>query len=94
MKTCAQLKRDLKVGTKLKCIFNYHGKYLNVVRPVSKVQTNAVCLKTETENGTVNSYLDFPPKASLVKYDENVFEFYFERNGELIKQLAYEIVEY
>ena len=94
MKTFAQLKRDLKVGTKLKCIFNYHGKYLNVVRPITKVQTNAVYLKTETENGTVNSYLDFPPKASLVKYDENVFEFYFERNGELIKQLAYEIVEY
>lgn len=94
MKTFAQLKRDLKVGTKLKCIFNCHGKYLNVVRPVSKVQTNAICLKTETESGTVNSYLDFPPKAKLVKYDENVFEFYFERNGELIKELAYEIVEY
>lgn len=94
MKTFAQLKRDLKVGTKLKCIFNHYGKYLNVVRPISKVQTNAVCLKTETEDGTVNSYLDFPPKAKLVKYDENVFEFYFERNGELIKELAYEIVEY
>lgn len=94
MKTFAQLKRDLKVGTKLKCIFNHYGKYLNVVRPISKVQTNAVCLKTETENGTVNSYLDFPQKAKLVKYDENVFEFYFERNGELIKELAYEIVEY
>lgn len=94
MKTFAQLKRDLKVGTKLKCIFNYHGKYLNVVRPISKVQTNAVCLKTETENGTVNSYLDFPPTASLVKYNENVFEFYSKINGELIKMLAYEIVEY
>ena len=84
----------MKVGTKLKCIFNHYGKYLNVVRPISKVQTNAVYLKTETESGTVNSYLDFPPKAKLVKYDENVFEFYFERNGELIKELAYEIVEY
>ena len=94
MKTFAQLKRDLKVGTKLKCIFNYHSKYLNVVRPISKVQTNAVCLKTETENGTVNSYLDFPPTASLVKYDGNVFEFYSKINGELIKTLAYEIVEY
>lgn len=94
MKTFAQLKRDLKVGTKLKCIFNYHGKYLNVVRPISKVQTNAVYLKTETENGTVNSYLDFPPTASLVKYDGNVFEFYSKINGELIKALAYEIVEY
>ena len=94
MKTFPQLQRDLTVGTKLKCIFNYHGKYLNVVRPVSKVQTNAVCLKTETENGTVNSYLDFPPTASLVKYDGNVFEFYSKINGELIKTLAYEIVEY
>lgn len=94
MKTFAQLKRDLKVGTKLKCVFNHYGKYLNVVRPISKVQTNAVYLKTETENGTVNSYLDFPPKAGLVKYDGNIFEFYFERNGELIKELAYEIVEY
>ena len=94
MKTFAQLKRDLKVGTKLKCIFNYHGKYLNVVRPISKVQTNAVYLKTETENGTVNSWLDFPPTASLVKYDGNVFEFYSKINGELVKMLAYEIVEY
>lgn len=94
MKTFAQLKRDLKVGTKLKCIFNYHGKYLNVVRPITKVQTNAVCLKTETENGTVNSYLNFPPTASLVKYDGNIFEFYSKFNGELIKELAYEIVEY
>ena len=94
MKTFAQLKRDLKVGTKLKCIFNYHGKYLNVIRPISKVQTNAIYLKTETENGTVNSYLDFPPTAGLVKYNENVFEFYSKINGELIKTLAYEIVEY
>lgn len=94
MKTFAQLKRDLKVGTKLKCIFNYHGKYLNVVRPISKVQTNAVYLKTETENGIVNSWLDFPPTASLVKYNENVFEFYSKINGELVKMLAYEIVEY
>ena len=94
MKTFAQLKRDLKVGTKLKCIFNHYGKYLNVVRPITKVQTNAVYIKTETENGTVNSYLNFPPKANLVKYDGNVFEFYVEMNGELVKMLAYEIVEY
>ena len=94
MKTFAQLKRDLKVGTKLKCIFNYHGKYLNVVRPISKVQTNAVYLKTETENGIVDSWLEFPPTASLVKYNDNVFEFYSKFNGELVKDLAYEIVEY
>ena len=94
MKTFAQLKRDLKVGTKLKCIFNYHGKYLNVVRPISKVQTNAVYLKTETENGIVDSWLEFPPTASLVKYNDNVFEFYSKFNGELVKELAYEIVEY
>lgn len=92
MKTLAQLKRDLKVGTKLKTIFNLHGKYLGSIRTISKVQTNGIYLETNDGTRTFNSWLPFPKKTSYMNYENNTFEFYDNYSGEIFKCLAYEII--
>lgn len=92
MKTFAQLKRDLKVGTKIKCIFNLHGKNLNTIRTITRVQTNAVYIETNDGERTFESWLPFPKKSSFVKYENNTFEFYDNYAGDIFKCLAYEIV--
>lgn len=96
-KTFAQLKRDLKVGKKLKLIYNASCQtYVGSTREISKVQTNAICLKTLHVEGYRNSYLWYPEKASLVEYEDNRFRFYNQSkwtNNERVLQFEYEFVD-
>ena len=68
MKTFAELKKDFKLGRKVRTNYNYFGKNLGIVRPITKVQSNAIKLD--------NSYLYLPETAKLVEYEDNKFRFY------------------
>lgn len=97
-KTFAQLKRDLKVGKKLKLIYNIGccQTYVGSTREISKVQTNLFCLKTLVEKEYENSYVWYPEKASLVEYEDNRFRFYCYAkwaNNERILKLEFEFVD-
>ena len=88
-KTFSQLKKDLQVNTKLKCIYNYYGKNIGTIRRISRTQTNAVIIETIKEGNIVESFLWFPAKASQCEYIDNIFTFYSNDN---IKLLSYEII--
>lgn len=96
-KTFAQLKRDLKVGKKLKLIYNAGCQtYVGSIREISKVQTSAFCLNTLFEEGYKDSYVWYPEKASLVEYEDNRIRFYAQpkwKNNERILSLEYELVD-
>lgn len=96
-KTFTQLKRDLKVGKKLKLIYNASCQtYVGSTREISKVQKNAICLKTLYIGEYGNSYLWYPKKASLVEYEDNRFRFYVQlkwANNERVLMLEYEFVD-
>lgn len=69
MKTLADLKRDLKVGTKIKCLkHSLRAERVGEVSTIEKVQTNGI----KQNNGR---FLDIP-SASLVVYENNVFSMY------------------
>ena len=68
MMTFADLKRDLSVGVKVKRISRF-GQACDIVKTVSKVQTNGVYLE--------GSMLQWPP-ASLVEYDGVSIKIYAE----------------
>lgn len=93
-KSFAQLKRDLQVGTKLKCIYNLHGKNLNTIRTINKRQTNGLYLETKIlDKGTFSSWLMFPKKAEQVLYENNNFRFYETINNTKTLVLEYEIIK-
>lgn len=91
MKTLADFKRRLTVGTQLETI---NANYGNMgIRPVSIVQTNAFALKTTKKDGsTTDSWCDFPKAKNFEAVDKNTANIYWEtRNGrELI--LTYKFV--
>ena len=89
-KTFNQLKKDLQVGTTIKCIYNTHGKFLNLERTIIKVQTNAVIIETFINGERKESFLWYPPKASQCEYIDNIFTFYSKDNEKL---LSYEIIK-
>jgi hypothetical protein len=85
IKSLAELKRKVKVGTKIKLVeattaFGLPHKYLGSVRAVDKVQSNAI----RFEGG---SYL-YWPKASNMTFEENGFSI---EEGNV--NLTYEFVE-
>ena len=91
-KTFAELKRDLKLGTKIKMIKReVNGSESGTiagVREVTKVQSNAVAFKTLLHDGTINNSWLYFPKASQVDYIDNTFIFndgYFKLTYEIIK---------
>jgi len=68
-KTFAQLKKDLTLGRKVKQNYSSWGdKLVGTVRPITKVQSNAVRLD--------NSWLYYPKTSKQVEYVDNVFRFY------------------
>lgn len=76
MKTLADLKRDLKVGTKIKMIYGNIDRIrpralenMNKERAITKVQSNGIYIE--------NSWLDFPT-SSLLEYDNGIFTIYSE----------------
>ncbi|MDD3085423.1 MAG: hypothetical protein PHU32_06065 [Candidatus ainarchaeum sp.] len=88
-KTFAQLKRDLKVGVKVKQIKNeIWGTINDEIREISKVQTNAVAFRTNKNGKIIDSWLWLPESASEVDYQDDVF--YFKSNNLMI---GYKIIK-
>lgn len=70
MKTLADFRRALKVGTRWEG-FNHYYQSSFGVREVSKVQSNSFAFKNTKDNGEVsNSWSDFP-KAKDIKFRED-----------------------
>ena len=96
MKTLSQLKRDLKVGVKLKQTFcNWSDKNLNTIRAICKTQSNCIYLEDQNTRSKT-SRLDLP-KANELEYIGNTFKIYQEpnkyNNFERTLAFVYEIVE-
>jgi len=70
MKSLADLKRDLVIGSSLTLVSRYgktEGKNIGIKRFVVKKNTVGLCLNAD-KNATKGAFLDWP-KASLLKYD-------------------------
>lgn len=68
MKTLADLKRRIKVGTKIKKIYGI--KQNDKIRTVNKVQTNGFYMD--------GSWLEYP-KSTLIEFNKNMFTVYFPK---------------
>lgn len=69
MKTLADLKRRIKVGTKIKKLYGI--KQNDKIRTVNKIQTNGFYMD--------GSWLDYP-KSTLIEFEgENIFIVYFPK---------------
>lgn len=78
LKTFAQLKRDLQVGVKVKTLVNNCKPEMEgQVRPVGKVQTNAIAFVRDDEK---LSWLWWPDTAKNIEYDNNIFSVYEKPN--------------
>ena len=90
-KSLADLKRDLFVGRKIKCVFNSCGKYVGMERSVVKVQSNGIYIKTIINGEESKSFLDFPKTKVLLEYEDNKFSIYSrgtrDYNSEELKAL-------
>jgi hypothetical protein len=77
MKTLADLKRYLKVGTIVKMIHSDGptNRLLNKKRKVVAVQTNGVCFVDPDDTNSKKSFLEFP-KASLIEITDKSFKIY------------------
>ena len=78
-KSFSQLKKDLKVGTKLKVIYHFrqndtNGERFLQDRVISKVQTNAFTSKWGDD--TKDYWCYYPTNSNLVDYEDNTFTFY------------------
>lgn len=84
MKTLADLKRDLKVGTQLTLV-EFHGtkdsKWINSPRYVIKTSTVDIQLSPD-KNATKGSHLNWP-KASLLEYDGKTIRIFESGNRPL-----------
>lgn len=87
MKTLAQLKRDLTVGTKVKCIHNkYTPKYLNKIRYIKYKDTTGIYLDDDMETIGKGSFLQYP-KADRLIYEGDIFGVYTQTECELSYQI-------
>lgn len=68
MKNLSDLKKEIKLGIKIKKLKGLTSKGIGEVRQVTKVQTNGFAM-----NGC---WLDFP-RASLLECEGNIFRVYF-----------------
>lgn len=95
MKTFAQLKRDIKEGSKIKTVLNNIKPEKNgEIRKVGKVQSNAIAFEIEPKlniwGQTVNLSWLWWGKASQYEYENNIFKV-FDENKNLC--FIYEIME-
>jgi len=73
MKTFSQLKKDIKVGMKIRCVeHNIKPERVGLVGVVTKVQSNALARDIEGKD----NWLRYPNAATLVEYEDNKFSFY------------------
>lgn len=86
IKTLAQLKRDLKVGTQLKVVYHdVRPEQIGNIKTISKTQSNGIYTTCpELFNGRA-SWLELPP-ASLVEYSDNKFTIFDVGSRELNEQ--------
>lgn len=100
MESIADLKRMLKVGQKVTLIYsaNPGHKFLNVLREVTKTQSNGVYFATVDQQALnkYGSFLDFPKRDYIEFTDKGwiVFDDEFtsagqESTGKKIKSLEY-----
>lgn len=93
MKSLAQLKRDLKVGTILKLKENYIKPERSGKRfIISKVQTNAIAyVEIDDKNEIIDNrlfWLWHPSRAIYVEYTDNKFKIF----NEYTKNLDFEYI--
>ena len=89
-KSFAQLKRDLQVNIKVKTIQNiFKQEFINEIRTISKVQSNAIAFKCIRNGKETNSWLWWQ-KASNYEYTDNTFKI-FDDNKNLV--FEYEILK-
>lgn len=87
MKTLAEAKRKMQLGTKAKIVWaHYPHKYLNIEREVSLVQTNAIAFKS-LDGHKGPSYLTWPKASEFVGTDKG---FKILEDGKLL--LEYEVI--
>jgi len=68
MKNLSDLKKEIKLGIKIKKLKGLTTKGIGKIREVTKVQTNGFCMDS--------SWLDFP-RATLLECEGNTFGVYF-----------------
>ena len=85
MKTLADFKRALSVGTELRLI-ERDGKNLDESRRVKKLQTNSICFEKNINNEWVGStWLDMP-KSSLLEFDGKTAKIYLPALRDLTEE--------
>lgn len=97
MKTLAELKRTLEVGTKAKLTFaKVKFSAVGIERTISRKQSNGVFWQDEAHKATgrKGSFMDFP-KADLFEGTSNGWILYEvdRETGNKIKSLEYELVK-
>ena len=107
IKSVADIKREIKVGVKLACI--YHHEFagrdaeMNVlykdkdmgIREISVVQSNSFAFKNIKADGTVsNSWCNFPKASEVVYYGNNSFTILDEDYRVRDKKLMIPILTY
>ena len=73
MKNLADLKREIKIGIKIKKLKGLTDKGIGEVREVTKVQSNSFRMGS--------SWLDFP-RATLLECEGNIFRIFFPKRKE------------
>lgn len=87
IKTLAQLKRDLTVGTKLKLIYSASmQKNVGKIRFIHTANTTGIYLNDELNTVSKGSFLAFP-KANRLAYKDDVFSLYTQGQCDLTYQI-------
>lgn len=97
MKTLADLKRKMKIGSKWEAI-HFNG-WSPGVREIAEVKTNKIGFKTVRENGEiVTSWVDFP-KAKNILFQNGWVEFWGDwynhskQQAEFVPIMKYRLAE-
>lgn len=75
MKNLAELKRKIKIGTKIKkiagCLYSKDEFSIGKIRTITKIQTNAIFID--------DARWDYPNSKLIEFVDENTFKFYYPK---------------
>ena len=79
-KSFSQLKKDWKVGVKVKTVVNeIKPEFTGEIREISIVQTNAIAFKCIRKGVETNSWLWWQ-KAKNYEYEDNIFKCYNDKH--------------
>lgn len=77
MKTFTQLKKDLGAGVKIKVLYHsFRPEQEGHIKTITKTQTNGLYTTCPDDRDGKELWLDYPPSATLIEYDDNIFTFY------------------